>query len=122
MTEQEKTAQIQKDAAAALVQLAAERDEALEKAAAAEAKIAAFEQRHRAEKIALAMHEKNINSSVPFDALVEDLEKKASYDLSVIEQSVGFVGPDMMQDLNLGGNAPSSRTAFENYVEFGEVR
>jgi len=52
--------------------------------------------RDEAEKVARAMHDKGIEQHVPFDVLVERMEKAAERgELKDIERAVDMVGPDM---------------------------
>lgn len=69
--------------------LAEERD-------AAVSKLASYERRSQAEKVASAMHKKGIESDVSFDSLVDRMEKAAERgELGEIERAVDMVGPDM---------------------------
>jgi hypothetical protein len=88
----DKCAKVLKEASAVILQVTAERDEAL-------AKVAAFERRDRAVKVASEMHRKGIDDT-PFNELVERL---TTFDeqgkLASVEQAVELVGPDMGRKL-----------------------
>ena len=69
--------------------LAMERD-------AAVSKLAHYERRAQAEKVASAMHKKGIEGDIPFEALVDRMEKAAERgELETIERAVDMVAPDM---------------------------
>lgn len=54
-------------------------------------KVAAFEKRARAEKIAESMESKGLNPDVPFDSKVEEI--LARENLEVLEEAVGMAAP-----------------------------
>lgn len=56
-------------------------------------KVAAFEKKARAEKIATLMEEKGINGSVPFQTKVAEIMAKENLD--VLEEAVGMAAPQM---------------------------
>jgi len=86
--------------------------------------LAAKELHERAEKVASAMHDKNLRLDTPRETLIEELEKEASAGrLETIEKAVDMVGPDMgkfaqvdnRRDNNDQGNA-SSGSALEQFI------
>lgn len=82
--------EILSDAAQTIRLLASERDEALHK-------VAEYETRDRATKLAQAMIDKGLTSD-PFDVLRDNLEKKAEATpdaFADFERSVSLVAPDM---------------------------
>lgn len=95
-TEQEKTAQVLKQAGAMLRGMSAENEALRSQLADEQAKTAQYERRTRAEKVAAQMHQKGIHTDVAFPQLVGSLEKAASEGkLASIEEAVDMVGPDM---------------------------
>lgn len=89
-----------------------------------EEKLASKELRERAEKVASAMHDKNINLDTSRESLVEELEKEAARGkLDEIERAVDMVGPNMgkfaqvdnRHDNNDQGNV-SSGSALEHFI------
>lgn len=87
-----KYAKVLKEASAVILQVTSERDEAL-------AKVAAFERRDRAMKVASEMHRKGLDDT-PIDKLAERFEVLDEQGkLSSVEQAVDMVGPDMGRKL-----------------------
>ncbi len=86
-------------------------------------KVASFELRERATKLASEMHQKNIHSDVSFDDLVVQLEKKAAEGkLDVIEQAVEFAAPDMgakLAQLTGDDRGTSSSSDLERFIVGG---
>jgi adenylate cyclase class IV len=122
--DQTKVAQVLRDGAIALTKVAAERDAY----AVANEKLAAenntLRLRMEAEKVAMDMHDKGIHSSVPFERLVEQLEKRAHADphgFAVTREAVGLTGPDMSKTASVASDvqAPSG-SDFERFI-FGNV-
>ena len=116
--DQEKVAQVLRDAGTAMRAVATERDEAVDKLAEANAKLAAYERRTMAEKVAAQMHHKGINTDVEFSDLVSDLEKAASEGkLGTIENAVEMVGPDMsLKTASIHDSPRASGNAFEAFL------
>lgn len=84
-----KMAQVVHDTRQALVKVAAERDEL-------KVKVARFERRQAATKVASAMQDKGINLDVEFPELVMQLEKEAEAGrLETIAQATEMIGPQM---------------------------
>jgi hypothetical protein len=107
-----KTAQVLLDSARLVRTLTNERDAALAKVAEAQLKEAAYIRRTQAEKVAMQMHQKGINTDIEFPSLVSSLEKAAEEGrLATIEEAVDMVGPDMsfktasIHDTPMGGAA-----------------
>ncbi|MFA5436057.1 MAG: hypothetical protein WC372_08480 [Candidatus Neomarinimicrobiota bacterium] len=105
-----KTAQVLLDSARLVRTLTVERDNALAKVAEAQLKEAAYIRRVQAEKVAVQMHQKGINTDIEFPTLISSLEKAAEEGkLATIEEAVGMVGPDMgfktasIHDMPMGG-------------------
>jgi aldehyde:ferredoxin oxidoreductase len=86
-------------------------------------KVAAQELHSRCEKLAHAMHDKNIHSEVAFADLVEHLEKQASEGkLDAVEQAVGMVAPDMgmkLAQLTSDERGTSATSEFERFIVGG---
>lgn len=102
-----KHAQVLRDTAVVLPQLAAERDDLQQKLASVTAERDAYRNRMDAEKLAMEMHSKGIRSDEALSDLADDLEKKASedpYSLRVLREAVELTGPDMMKNASVGGN------------------
>ena len=121
--EQTKVAQLVKDASATIRKQASAITVLEEKLANAEAREAALLQRMEAEKLAAEMHDKGIRTEVPFDALVDRLEKEAAAGkLEAIKEAVSMTGPDMMKGafINDQDSAGGGTTDFERYIN-GEV-
>lgn len=80
--------------------------------------------RDDAEKVASAMHDKGIQMDVPFEQLVDSLEKAASYGkLEQIAEAVDLVGPNMgekIASLSDGGHLQGGVSAFERFI-LGDV-
>jgi hypothetical protein len=77
--------------------------------------------RDEAEKVAHAMQEKGISTDVPYEALVDQLEKAASTgQLEKIAEAVDLVGPNMGQKIaslsNDEGRAQGGPTDFERFL------
>lgn len=88
----EKVAEVLNDAAQALRAVTAERD-------TLKAKVASYERRQDAEKVAHEMELKGL-ANEPHDQLVANLEKMAENGkLGEIKNAVGLVGPDMGRKL-----------------------
>ena len=124
MDQNQKVAQVLSDAATALRKVAGERDIIQAKNTELNIKVAAYERRVQAEKVAAQMHQKGLNTDVDFQSLVSDLEKKAAEGkLATIEEAVDMVGPDMgmktasLNDHSLTGAGESD---FERYL-FGAI-
>lgn len=91
-----KQAQVLLDSAHLVRAVTSERDGALAKLAEAQLTLAAYGRRTQAEKVAMQMHSKGINTDIEFPALVSNLEKAAEEGrLATIEEAVDLVGPDM---------------------------
>lgn len=96
MNYQQKVAKVLNDSANLVRTVTGERDQALSKVAELQLKVAAYERRVHAEKVAAMMHQKGINTDQEFPSLVADLEKAAQEGkLPTIEEAVEMVGPDM---------------------------
>jgi hypothetical protein len=87
---------------------------------ALQAKVASYERRDAAEKVAHQMIEKGLNNDKPFSVLVDELSKEAEAGrLPEIERAVDMVGPDMGQKIaRVSGDDRTSTgsTAFERYI------
>lgn len=122
--EQEKLAQVLADSANVLVKVASERDVAVQESYALRQKIAAYERRFEAEKLAMDMRDKGMNVDVDFTTLVESLEKKAQEDpehFRVLQEAVGLTGPDMFKTASIGGRDTASESNdFERFI-LGDV-
>lgn len=95
-SEKEKTATVLRTAALELRKLASERDAALQKQAEAEARLGQVQQRLEVEKIAMEMHEKGLNTDIPFPDLVLEIEKEAEAGkLPVMREAVKMAAPNM---------------------------
>jgi hypothetical protein len=91
-----KEAQFVNQAAHTLRQVAGERDSAMTENVQLKMKLASYERRVQAEKVAAQMHQKGINIDTEFPSLVADLEKAAQEGkLGTIEEAVGMVAPNM---------------------------
>jgi len=119
-----KVAQVLRDGAIALRKTAAERDTL----AAANEKLAAenktLKLRMEAEKVAMDMTDKGMSDGRPFEALVDQLEKKAHVDprgFDVLREAVNITGPDMLKAASVASNinAPEG-SDFERYI-LGDV-
>jgi hypothetical protein len=113
-----KIAQVLHDSATALVKVASERDALTNENQQLRMKVAAYERRMEAEKLAMDMREKGVNADVDFSTLVAALEKKAHEDpghFRVIQEAVGLTGPDMFKTASVGGE---SRTAGDGVSTF----
>lgn len=96
MNYQEKVAKVLNDSAHLVRAVVSERDGALAKVAELQLKVASYERRTHAEKVAAMMHQKGINTDTEFPSLVTDLEKAAQEGkLDTIEEAVEMVAPDM---------------------------
>jgi hypothetical protein len=76
--------------------------------------------RDAAEKVAHAMHDKGIDTDVPFATLVESLEKAAAQGkLEKIADAVEMIGPDMGQKIAhlTGDDSTASSGAVSNDFE-----
>ncbi len=86
-------------------------------------KVAAQDLHARCEKLASAMHAKNIHSEVELPDLVEHLEKQAAEGkLDAVEQAVGMVAPDMgmkLAHLTNDERGTSSSSEFERFIVGG---
>lgn len=116
-----KVAQVLRDGAIALHRTTVERDTL----AADNAKLAAdnntLRLRMEAEKVAMDMRDKGMHTDVPFEALVEHLEKRAHADpqgFAVLREAVNLTGPDMMKAASVATNVNASGTStdFERYI------
>ena len=84
-----KMAQVIRDAQTALRSVTAERDELA-------TKVASYERRAEATKVASVMHDKGINLDMEFPELVEHLEKEAAAGrLGEIARAADMIGPSM---------------------------
>ena len=123
---QEKVAQVLRDGAIALTKVAAERDALAEDNKKLASEVQALRLRREAEKVASDMGSKGLEPNVPFESLVERLEKKAHKDphgFAVLRDAVGLVGPDMSKTAGIAGgmHAPADTTSdFERYI-LGDV-
>lgn len=97
----EQALQVYEEVPRVLRALAAERDGALSKLAAANQQIAEYEKRDRIEKIARSMEDKNLDVGTSLDEKIERIEKAASAgkSLDVIEEAVNMTAPQR----SLGG-------------------
>lgn len=96
MNYQQKVAKVLNDSANLMRAVTGERDTALAKVAELQLKVASYERRTGAEKVAAMMHQKGINTDIEFTHLVADLEKAAQEGkLPTIEEAVDMVGPNM---------------------------
>ena len=69
-------------------------------------KVASMEQRQRSEKLAHRMHDKGIERDVPFERLVENLDKLAEMGkFDKYAEAVELVGPDMGTTMALRGGS-----------------
>lgn len=122
---QQKIAQVLHDSATALVKVAAERDTLVNENQELRTKVAAYERRMDAEKLAMDMREKGMHSDTEFGTLVDALEKKAHEDpehFRVLREAVGLTGPDMFKTASIGGrqSAQGSHNDFERFI-LGDV-
>jgi hypothetical protein len=105
-----KVARIVADAQSAITSLVQERDEL-------QAKVAAFQRREDATKVAAMLHDKGIHSEIEFPALVEKLEKEAEAGhLPEIQRAADMIGPNMIfgtpaQD-HSGGQGENALTSY----------
>lgn len=116
-----KIAQVLHDSATALVKVAAERDAYATENEQLRTKVAAYERRMEAEKLAMDMREKGMNTDVDFGVLVGALEKKAHEDpdhFRVIREAVGLTGPDMFKTASLGGESRIAEGGSSNFERF----
>lgn len=91
-----KEADFVKGAALTLRKVAEERNTLMTENTGLKLKLAAYEQRTQAEKVAAQMHQKGINTDVEFPSLVANLEKAAREGkLATISEAVEMVAPDM---------------------------
>lgn len=123
--DQTKVAQVMRDGAIALTKVAAERDSYKAGYSKLAAENKTLRLRMEAEKVAMDMHDKSVNSEVPFEKLVEHLEKKAHEDpqgFSVLREAVKLTGPDMLKTASVNSNlhAPEG-SDFERYI-LGDVQ
>jgi hypothetical protein len=86
-----------------------------------EEKLAARDQRDRAEKIASEMHRKGLELDVTVDELAARLEKAGEDKLATIETAVDMVGPDMGSKIaqvnnHDGGATSDSNSNLERYI------
>lgn len=99
----EKMAQVLAEVGPVLRKVAAERDELKEK-------IASYERRDRAMKVASEMHQKGLNTDQSLDKLaasLADADKQGK--LATIEAAVEMVGPDMSTKIaTINEQAPSA--------------
>ncbi len=118
--DQVKVAQIQRDAAIALIKTGAERDALL----VANQKLAADNQLLRgrmvAEKVAMDMHDKGIHTDIKYADLVDQLEKRAHADpqgFATLREAVNLTGPDMLKTASVASevHAPNG-SDFERYI------
>lgn len=121
---QTKVAQVIRDGAIALRKTAAERDTLLTVNAKLASENRTLRLRMEAEKVAMDMHDKGVHASVPFEQLVEQLEKKAHADprgFSVLREAVNIAGPDMLKTASVGSDTHASEGSdFERYI-LGDV-
>ena len=80
-----------------------------------------YRRKDEAEKVARAMHDKGLEQQVPFDVLVERMEKAAERgELRNIERAVDMIGPDMgskiAQLANKDRYSESGTDALTNYL------
>lgn len=89
-----------KSAASLLRQVGAERDALAAENRELTAKVAGYQRRTEAEKLAAQMHQKGINTDTEFPALVAELEKEAENGrLPVIQEAVAMTGTNMGQKI-----------------------
>lgn len=99
-------------AAHAIRVLTRERDAATEK-------LAAYERRDQAIKVAAEMHQKGLRNDVSFTDLVTDLEKAAQEGkLDRIATAVDLVGPDMSEKIAQITDAPAARVGISDFESF----
>jgi CheY-specific phosphatase CheX len=114
-----KEAQVLADAGAIIRQLTAERDAALTKVASSQLKEAAYKRHVHAEKVAMQMHQKGINTDIALPDLVTDLEKAAQEGrLTTIEEAVDMVGPDMSFKTASIHDAPTAGAGEDDLTRF----
>lgn len=119
-----KIARVINDGAVALVKTAEERDAYKAQVEKLAAENHALRVRMEAEKVAMDMHDKGVNSHVGFADLVDQLEKKAHQDprgFAVLREAVNIAGPDMLKAASVGGsNTASEGSDFERFI-LGDV-
>jgi hypothetical protein len=123
MEEREKIAQVLADASSTLLKVASERDEALQRNAELEAKLAQASTRLEAEKLAAEMHEKGLATDQEFGELVADIEKAASEgELPVVQKAVKLAAPNMGGQFHINHDEArgTGSTDFERFI-VGEV-
>ena len=100
--------QVYEEVPRVLRSLVSERDEALNKLASAEKKIADYERRDRIEKIARSMEEKALDVGTSYEEKIQRIEKAASAgrSLDVIEEAVNMTAPTK----SLGGLGSDTET------------
>ena len=122
---QEKIAQVLRDGSIALTAVAQERDKLASDNTKLAAENRALRLRMEAEKTAMDMHDKGLEAGVPFESLVEQLEKKAHADpegFVVLRKAVGLAGPDMFKTASIGESTAlaGGGSEFERYI-LGDV-
>ena len=120
MNYQEKVAKVLNDSAQLVRAVAGERDQALTKVAELQLKVAAYERRTQAEKVAAMMHQKGINTDMEFPSLVDELEKAAQAGkLPTIEEAVEMMGMNMsFKTASIQQDTPAGagETEFERFL------
>ncbi len=124
MSEREKASRVLTDTATILRKTASERDVLQAERDELAVKVAAYERRTGAEKVAAQMHSKGINTDIEFQTLVASLEKSAAEGkLPTIEAAVEMVAPDMSFKTASIHDAPAAGQGghdFERYL-FGNI-
>ena len=119
-----KVAQILADSASNLVKVAQERDLYKTRSEKLAEENAALLRRMDAEKVAMDMVEKGMNTDVQFDVLVNSLEKKAQEDpehFRILKEAVGLTGPDMFKTASIGSKTTAQGGSdFERFI-LGDV-
>ena len=119
-----KVAQVLRDGATALRKTASERDALTVQNVKLAAENKTLRLRMEAEKVAMDMHDKSVNAHIPFESLVEQLEKKAHADprgFSVLREAVNLAGPDMFKNASVSSTTNAVEgTDFERYI-LGDV-
>jgi hypothetical protein len=82
-------------------------------------KVAAYEHRERAAKVASAYHARGIDTDVPVEELTERLSKEASAQLDVFEKAASLHMGDATSrfaQLSEGSSAGGATSALNNYI------
>jgi hypothetical protein len=118
--DQTKIAQVLRDGATALVQVSHERDHLAQENTKLASEVKSLRLRMEAEKVAMDMHDKGVHTSVSFEDLTDQLEKKAHQDphgFEVLREALNITGPDMLKTAAVGTNVSASTGSdFERYI------